>query len=142
MVTASAEQILGICSAGDSLGRRMRRGTITVQGPVGDLCGWEMLAGTILVLGAVGKHPGLDMKRGTIILASAIENSFRGRTTFAKGIVSQSQTVAMIGAWLKQSGFKINIEDIDQRLIKAKFSQWHGDLNEGARGEIFVAADL
>jgi len=88
--------------AGESLGRRMRRGSITVQGSVGPLCGWEMLAGTILVFGSAGDHVGLDMKRGTIILAGEPANSFKAGTTFAEGTISHSQTIAMIGAWLKR----------------------------------------
>lgn len=127
-------------SAGESLGRRMRRGTIVVQGAVGALCGWEMLAGTILVFGSAGDHVGLDMKRGTIILAKESTKSFNAGTTFVAGTTSYSQTIAMIGQWLKESEIEMPKQSIDQCLIEPKFLQWHGDLNEGGRGEIFLPA--
>ena len=128
-------------SAGQSLGRRMRRGTIVVQESVGPLCGWEMLAGTILVFGSTGDNAGLDMKRGSIILAGESTKSFRASTTFAEGTASHSQAIAMIGAWLKQSEIEIPKDTIDRSLLERKFVQWHGDLNEGGRGEIFAPVE-
>ena len=128
-------------SAGGSLGRSMRRGTIVVQGAVGPLCGWEMLAGTIVVFGSAGDHAGLDMRRGTIILAGEPAKSFNASPAFVEGSTLNSQTVAMIGAWLKQSETEMLPEEIDQRLLKPKFLQWHGDVNEGGRGEIFLPAE-
>jgi len=128
-------------SAGESLGRRMRRGTIVVLGSVGPLCGWEMMAGTILVFGTAPKETGLDMKRGTIILAGESATSFDTGSTFVEGTTLHSQTIAMVGAWLKQSAIDIPEETIDQRLLVPKFLQWHGDLNEGGRGEIFVPVE-
>ena len=128
-------------NAGQSLGRSMRRGTIVVQGAVGPLCGWEMLAGTILVFGSAGDHAGLDMKRGTIILAGESAKSFTVSSAFVEGSTMNSQTIAMIGAWLKQSESEMQPEEIDQHLLKPKFLQWHGDVNEGGRGEIFLPAE-
>jgi len=127
-------------SAGQSLGRRMRRGTIVVQEAVGPLCGWEMLAGTILVFGSVGDHAGLDMRRGTIVLAGAGAKSFDA-SAFTKGVISRSQTLAMIGSWIKQSDSPMSTEEVDKRLSEPQFLQWHGDLTEGNRGEIFVLAE-
>ncbi len=127
-------------SAGQSLGRRMRRGTIVVQGAVGSLCGWEMMAGTILVFGSALKDAGLDMRRGTIILAGESSKSFMPVSSFVQGTKSHSQTIAMIGQWLRQSEIEIPKETIKQRLMGQAFLQWHGDLNEGGRGEIFVPA--
>ena len=127
-------------NAGQSLGRRMRRGTVVVQGTAGALCGWEMMAGTILVFGSVGHHVGLDMKRGTIILPSESAGSFEAITSFVEGSTSHSQTIAMIGAWLKQSEIELPEDMIDQCLLKPKFLQWHGDINEGGRGEIFLTS--
>ena len=126
-------------SAGYSLGRRMRRGTIVVKGSVGALCGWEMLAGTIVVFGSSGDHTGLDMKRGTIILAGETADSFQPGSTFARGTQMRSQTVAMIAAWLGQSNVRLPAQWLNQRLLDRVFLQWHGDHNEGGRGEIFVA---
>ena len=128
-------------SAGQSLGRSMRRGTILVQGAVGPLCGWEMLAGTIIVFGPAGDQVGLDMRRGTIILAGESSKSFNAGPTFVEGSTLNSQTIAMIGAWLKQSETEMQPEEIDQRLLNPKFLQWHGDVNEGGRGEIFLPAE-
>lgn len=128
-------------NAGQSLGRRMRRGTIVVQESVGPLCGWEMLAGTILTFGSTGEHMGLEMKRGTIILAGETAKSFNSGTTFVEGTTSHSQTTSMIGAWLKRSNIEIPEKMIDQCLMKPQFIQWHGDLNEGGRGEIFVPVE-
>ena len=127
--------------AGQSLGRRMRRGMIVVQGSVGSLCGWELMAGTILVFGAAPKDTGLGMRRGTIILAGESSKAFGPRSTFVEGTASHSQTIAMIGAWLKQSEIKIPQKMIQQRLVGAKFLQWHGDFNEGGRGEIFLSVE-
>jgi formylmethanofuran dehydrogenase subunit C len=128
-------------SAGESLGRRMRRGTIVAQGAVGALCGWEMLAGTILVFGSAGEHVGLDMKRGTIIRAGELATSINLSNTFVEGTAARSQTIAMIAQWLKQSDIEMPLETIDQCLLKPKFLQWHGDLNEGGRGEIFAPVE-
>jgi formylmethanofuran dehydrogenase subunit C len=129
-------------TAGQSLGRRMRRGTIVVQGAVGSLCGWEMLAGNILVFGSAPDDTGLDMKRGTIILAGESNSSFSPSSPFVAGTACTSPTIAMIGAWLTQSQNEISKETIEQSLIAPKFLQWHGDLNEGGRGEIFSPVTL
>jgi len=101
-----------------------------------------MLAGTILVFGSAGDNAGLDMKRGTIVLAGETEKTFSASTTFVGGTTLHSQTIAMIGAWMKRSETQMQPEEINKRLLKPKFLQWHGDLNEGGRGEIFVPAEL
>ncbi len=126
-------------SAGESVGRRMRRGMIVVAGDVGALCGWEMLAGTIVVFGKAGMQTGLDMKRGTIILAGMRIDSYQPTPFVAKGTLRHCQTIAMIAAWLKSGACQMEDRVIDERLLAPRFLQFHGDLNEGGRGEIFVA---
>ena len=128
-------------NAGQSVGRRMRRGTIIVQGNVDDLLGWEMLAGTIIVFGRSGIQTGLEMKRGTIILADAADAEDRLSPMFKSGTIDRPQIFSLIAQWLKKDGTVLEEDLVKQKLVDQSFVQFHGDANEGGRGEIFVATD-
>ena len=127
--------------AGQSVGRRMRRGTIVVQGNVEDLLGWEMLAGTIIVFGRPGVQTGLEMKRGTIVLANDVKIKDHLSPMFEQGSTGRPQIFSLITQWLNKDVTVLAEDFLQQKLIDQNFVHFHGDTNEGGRGEIFVATD-
>ena len=125
-------EILIAGSAGKGVGQAMRRGTIVIGGSVDELAGWNMLAGTIIVFGTVGKHVGAGMKRGTIVLADTAMPELL--PTFRLGPEGQRPILKMLSIWLGQ-----NYPAFRNAELQHEYTQIHGDLLAGGRGEIFCA---
>jgi formylmethanofuran dehydrogenase subunit C len=118
--------------AGNEIGARMRRGLIAVGGRSGDAPGYAMLAGTILLFGEVGKRTGGNMKRGTIVLYS--RSKLELLPTFRWGGRLPNCFLPVLYRNLRQQGFPL------AEGITAEFDFYSGDMLEGGRGEILVAA--
>jgi formylmethanofuran dehydrogenase subunit C len=120
-------------SVGDDAGRRMRRGLIAVRGGAGDGFGSNLVAGTLVALGPVGRYPGAGMKRGTVALLHesvprllpSFVSSGRYRFPFLTVYLRQ------LAAW----GFEVS-----GRVSQVALERYNGDVAEGGRGEILVAA--
>lgn len=125
--------------AGCGVGQLMRRGTIVVGGQSGEGCGWNLIAGTILVLGGTTGLLGVEMRRGTIVDAQLRQDQpphSKLLPTFTPGIC---QTVPILKLFQHQLSHFIFSAAVLAPLA-AKFYRFHGDQNQGGRGEVFIAA--
>ena len=120
-------------NVGNEIGHTMRRGLLAIGGSCGDLAGFNMLAGTILVFGECGIRHGAGMRRGTIGLLG--KNPVEVLPTFKGGNRCRPVAVTLLWKELSRLGFSV-----PQRLLDCDFSIYHGDMLEGGRGEILVAA--
>jgi formylmethanofuran dehydrogenase subunit C len=118
-------------SAGDELGLLMRRGLIAVEGACGEFAGASMIAGTLVLLGEVGERCGAGMKRGTILTARTptLPPSFRYSCDF------RPQYFPMLLASLRKLEVRV------PQNIGSQAKCFRGDLLNGGRGEVLVAAD-
>ena len=120
-------------SAGNEIGHTMRRGLLVVGGNIGDLAGFNMRAGTILVLGDSGIRHGAGMRRGTIGLLGTQQSELL--PTFRYGCRQHPTILKMLFHEIRQLGFEFPDE-----LMQMQYKNFHGDLIEGGRGEIWVRA--
>ena len=120
--------------AGSELGLRMRRGLIAVGGSAGPHLGMRMLAGSIFVFGACAKHPGAAMRRGTIGLFGNVRPTLL--PTFRAGYRGPLPVLHLLEKHLHDEGFAVP----RLRNLAGAIELFHGDLLEGGRGEVIVAA--
>lgn len=120
-------------NVGNEIGHTMRRGLLAVGGNCGDLAGFNMLAGTILVFGDCGIRHGAGMRRGTIGLLGTDRPEML--PTFKGG--NRCRPIAMALLWKELARLDFGVPE---RLTDCDFSLYHGDMLEGGRGEILVAA--
>ncbi|MCH2117461.1 MAG: formylmethanofuran dehydrogenase subunit C [Pirellulales bacterium] len=119
---------------GNELGHTMRRGWIGVGGNAGDMAGFGLLAGSLLIFGSCGIRPGAGMRRGTIGLFGAPTPELL--PTFRHACRQRPLVLQMMLRRLVELEFPF-----DHELLQADFEQFHGDLLDGGRGEILVAAN-
>jgi len=124
-------QVLVRGSVGTHAAAGMRRGWITVLGDAGEWAGYRMRAGTLMVFGRCGRRPGAGMRRGTLALLGTAPELL---PTFRYACGYQPQVLAvMLGQLQRQA--------IATRPFARPVSLDHGDLLEGGRGEIWLAAE-
>jgi len=118
---------------GNEIGHSMRRGLLAVGGKAADLIGFNMLAGTILVFGDCGIRHGAGMKRGTLGLFGPhrppMLPSFRHACRY------RPAALTLLFNHLRRLQFPV-----PERLWRAEFDLYNGDLIEGGRGEVFMPA--
>ena len=112
----------------------MRRGWIGVGGNAGDMAGFGLLAGSLLIFGSCGIRPGAGMRRGTIGLFGSPTPELL--PTFRHACRQRPLVLQMMLRLLVELEFPF-----DHELLQADFEQFHGDLLDGGRGEILVAAN-
>lgn len=119
--------------AGNDVGLAMRRGLIAIRGPCGAGLGRGMVAGTIIVGGATGSGLGLGMKRGTLVLLSALETE-----PFAAFRLACRYRPNGLGVYRKKLSEWRWSGPVEP--LSGRFDRYNGDLLEGGRGELLVAA--
>lgn len=121
-------------NAGCLAGARMRRGILAIGGDCGPAAAFELRAGTVLVAGAAGPEAGHGMQRGSLVAAGAV---FEPPATFRKGAAWEPAFMPLLAARLDAAGFRPGGAAI-RTLLAGPWEQWHGDLVNGGRGEIFL----
>ncbi|MFO0914021.1 MAG: formylmethanofuran dehydrogenase subunit C [Pirellulales bacterium] len=119
--------------AGNETGHSMRRGLVAIGGATGDLIGINMQAGTVVAGGPTGIRHGAGMKRGTLIFLDATPPTML--PSFRLAGPCQPLFFQLLGRSLQRAGFPGS-----DLMLDAEFYQYHGDLIEGGRGEIFTAS--
>lgn len=131
-----AGEILVHGNVGANAGVALRRGLIAISGSVGDGAGRGMVAGSLFVNQKLGPGAGLGMKRGTIAwLASQGDVESHLLPTFLPAGLGQYPFVGIYLKHLEQRGFPVP----EQARIRT-FARYNGDVAQGGRGEILVAA--
>lgn len=120
-------------NVGDELGRGQRRGLIAVGGDAGEGAGFAMRAGTILIGGSAAGSPGAGMVRGSIILARPPRRPLLPSFRFACRL--QPPMIPPLLASLRRVTSCLSMLD-----PRTSFDLHSGDLLEGGRGEILIAA--
>lgn len=125
-------EIIVTGAAGAYAGLRQRGGLIAVAGDVGPYAGVRMLAGTLLIGGQVAHGVGTSMQRGTII---CLNHSPVTHTNFGHDGPTQPVVWRLLARRLRQLSFPL--PDAAEELT---FDSHSGDLLEGGRGELLIAA--
>lgn len=129
-------EIIVAKDAGEEAGLRMRRGLIAVGGEVGRLPAHHGLAGTLLVARGPLELAGLGMRRTSIVSLDreAYPESLR-TANFVESGAAQPIILRVLYARLRALGV-----DLDTACDFASYHLFSGDILEGGRGEILVAA--
>jgi formylmethanofuran dehydrogenase subunit C len=119
--------------AGHEIGHTLRRGLIAIGGSAGDYIGFNMLAGTIVVAGPPGIRHGACMRRGTIAFVGghrpAMLPNFRYSCRY------RPEVLTLLQSELARLGFELPPDAIER-----EYELYSGDIVEGGRGEILIAA--
>lgn len=118
--------------AGRRLGSFMRRGLIAVAGDVAEFAALNMLAGTMVLCGAVQPQLAADMRRGTVCLLK--NKAAELLPTYQQGIRHRPLALDLVFKELDRLGFPL-----PSQLEELAFDQFHGDMLQGGRGEVFCA---
>jgi len=121
-------------NAGNEIGFAMRRGLLAVAGHAGDMIGFNMRAGSIFVFGACGIRHGAGMRRGTIGLFGS--ESVALLPTFRRACQGRFEFLTLLDRTLRRHEFPAPRALGDMELMLCS-----GDLLEGGRGELLLAAD-
>jgi formylmethanofuran dehydrogenase subunit C len=116
-------------SAGIEIGMRMKRGLITIRGPVRDFAGLQMKGGTIVLLSGGELRTGAWMSRGTIISLKPL----RLLPTFAPACTFSPTFVRLYSRFLAEHGFELPID-----LRDGNYQRYAGDASVPGKGEILV----
>lgn len=109
-------------------GARMRRGLLAVGGSCGEAAAFELRSGLIVVGGRAGRHPGLGMRRGSLVF---LADRPAVPACFGRGTALPPSYLGLLIHRLERAGVR------PASPLPSRWRQWHGDLLEGGRGEIF-----
>jgi formylmethanofuran dehydrogenase subunit C len=109
-------------------GARMRRGLLAVGGACGDAAGFEMRSGLMVIGGRAGRQAGLGMRRGSLVFLTDCPAMPAG---FRRGVAWLPPYLGLLFGRLSRAGFQ------PSSTLAARWRQWHGDVLDGGRGEIF-----
>lgn len=118
--------------AGHLAAARMLRGAVAIGGACGSAAGFEMHRGFVVLAGNVGPHPGLGMRRGAIV---ALGDPPTPPATFARGAAWSPPHLPLLLRRLGRAGFSPA-----GSVGTARWRQWHGDLADAGRGELWHPA--
>jgi formylmethanofuran dehydrogenase subunit C len=116
-------------SAGMEIGMRMKRGIITVGGPVRDFAGLQMKGGSIFLLGGAEIRTGAWMSRGTIVCLKPLQLL----PTFA---LACDYNPTFLNVYAKHLG-TLGIS-IPHRFQDGAYQRYSGDACVPGKGEILV----
>ncbi len=121
--------------AGKECGYRVRSGMIVVGGTCGNFAGYQMRAGTVVLGGACGSFAGLGMRRGTLLALSP-------HVPIPTLHFRPSSRVEPLAIYLVlQRARRLHSPLFQMKSTRATWNLFHGDLLEGGRGELYVAAE-
>src|SRR5690606_31098863 len=119
-------------NAGTHAAGGMRRGWVVVEGDCGAWAGYRMRAGTFMVLGSCGPRPGAGMRRGTIALMGSAPELL---PTFRYACHYRPAALSIV------LGDLATLEVPGALELPREVALYNGDLLEGGRGEVWLAAD-
>jgi formylmethanofuran dehydrogenase subunit C len=119
---------------GNEIGAAMRRGMLAVGGACGDAAGFSMIAGSIFVFGSCGIRTGAGMRRGTLGLLGPDPPKLL--PTFRYAGRFKPLFLRLVVRELTQFGFPV-----DEGLLDAELSLYHGDLVALGKGEVWMRAN-